>query len=74
MAIAGLEKCGRDVDRACFMDSILGSNQIDIGGFELRYGEGDNQGSDKVFLTVIGHDGAYHAVDSLQEAEAWSSN
>ena len=74
MAIAGLEKCGRDVDRACFMDSILGSNQIDIGGFELRFGEGDNQGSDKVFLTVIGHDGAYHAVDSLQEAEAWSSN
>ena len=74
MAIVGLEKCGRDVDRACFMDSILGSNQIDIGGFELRFGEGDNQGSDKVFLTVIGHDGAYHAVDSLQEAEAWSSN
>ena len=74
MAIVGLEKCGRDVDRACFMDSILGSNQIDIGGFELQFGEGDNQGSDRVFLTVIGHDGAYHAVDSLQEAEAWSSN
>ena len=74
MAIAGLEKCGRDVNRECFMDSILGSNQIDIGGFELQFGEGDNQGSDKVFLTVIGNDGAYHAVDNLQEAEAWSSN
>ena len=73
MAIAGLEKCGRDVDRACFMDSILGSNQIDIGGFALQFGEGDNQGSDRVFLTVIGHDGAYHAVENLQEAEAWSS-
>ena len=73
MAIAGLEKCGRDVDRACFMDSILGSNLIDIGGFELKFGEGDNQGSDRVFLTVIGHDGVYHAVENLQEAEAWSS-
>ena len=52
----------------------MGSSQIDIGGFELQFGEGDNQGSDKVFLTVIGNDGAYHAVDNLQEAEAWSSN
>ncbi len=74
MAIAGLEECGKDLDRACFMDSILGSSEIDIEGFALQFGEGDNQGSDKVFLTVIGHDGAYHAVDSLKEAEAWSSN
>ncbi len=73
MAIAGLEECGRDVDRACFMESILGSNLIDIGGFELKFGEGDNQGSDRVFLTVIGHDGAYHSVENLKEAEAWSS-
>ena len=71
MAIAGLEKCGQDLTRECFIDSILGSSRIDIGGFELEFGRGDNQGSDKVFTTVIGFDGEYHAVESLQEAEAW---
>ena len=71
MAIAGLEKCGQDLTRECFIDSILGSSRIDIGGFELEFGKGDNQGSDKVFTTVIGFDGEYHAVESLQEAEAW---
>ncbi len=73
MAIAGLEMCGRDVDRQCFVNSILGSERIDLEGFELRFGPGDNQGSDKVFLTVIGADGAYHAVDTLSEAKEWSS-
>ena len=58
-------------DTECFIDSILGSSRIDIGGFELEFGKGDNQGSDKVFTTVIGFDGEYHAVESLQEAEAW---
>ena len=73
MAIAGLEMCGADVDRQCFVDSILGSEMIDLEGFELRFGPEDNQGSDKVFLTVIGSDGAYHAVDTLSEAREWSN-
>lgn len=73
MAIAGLEKCGTDVDRQCFVDSILESEMIDLEGFQLQFGPGDNQGSDKVFLTVIGADGAYHAVDTLSEAQEWSS-
>ncbi len=73
MAISGLDMCGRDVDRQCFVDGILGSDRIDLDGFELRFGPGDNQGSDKVFLTVIGDDGAYHAVDTLREAQEWSS-
>ncbi len=74
MAIAGLEMCGKSVDRQCFVDNILGSEAIDLEGFELQFGPGDNQGSDKVFLTVIGTDGAYHAVDTLSEAKEWSSN
>ena len=73
MAISGLELCGRDLDRECFVDGILGSERIDLEGFELQFGPGDNQGSDKVFLTVIGDDGAYHAVDTLREAREWSS-
>ena len=69
LAIAGLKGCGREVDRACFLESLRGANVIDIDGFQLRYGRGDNQGSDTVFLTVIGEDGLVYPVTSLRDAE-----
>ena len=65
LAIAGLEGCGREVDRDCFLESLRGADVIDIDGFQLRYGRGDNQGSDTVFLTVIGEDGLIYPVTSL---------
>ena len=64
LAIAGLERCGRDVDRACFLDGVYGAGDMDIDGFKLRYD--DNQGSDAVFLTVIGPDGSYQPVETLR--------
>ncbi len=65
LAIAGLELCGAEVSRECFLDAIRNAGEIDIDGFRLRYGSGDNQGSDSVFLTVIGRDGGVHAASSL---------
>ncbi len=67
LAIAGLEGCGRDVDRSCFLNSLRSAAAVEIGGFELRYGKGDNQGSDKVFLTRIGSDGNYYPVETLRD-------
>ena len=69
LAIAGLEKCGRDLDRACFLESLRQSEALSIEGFVLQYGADDNQGSDKVFLTVIGPGEQYHAIESLREIE-----
>ena len=71
LAIAGLERCGRELDRGCFLDGVLRGEAIDIDGFMLRYGDGagDNQGSDTVFLTVIGSDGRYHPVDTMGSVE-----
>ena len=66
LAIASLEACGRDVDRECFLRSLRGADGVEIDGFQLRYGEGDNQGSDAVFLTVIGSDGMYHPVEKVR--------
>ena len=66
LAIAGLERCGRAVDRLCFLDSLLRGDVIDIDGFLLSYGAGDNQGSDQVFVTVIGPDGSYQPADDLR--------
>ena len=67
LAIAGLERCGPDLTRTCFRDAILGPGSFDLDGFELRYGEDDNQGSDEVFLTVIGSDGMYHPIGRLAD-------
>ena len=67
LAIAGLEGCGRDVDRECFLKSLRSADVIDIDGFELRYGFDDNQGSDSVFLTTIGRDGTYRPVKTLRD-------
>ena len=69
MAIASLEGCGREVSRGCLAESLRRAGTLDLDGFELRYDDaGDNQGSDTVFLTVIGQDGRYHAIDSLEDA------
>lgn len=64
LAIEGLERCGRDVDRSCFLSILNSSEQFDIDGFQLRFGD-DNQGSDEVFITVIGEDGEYRPVGTL---------
>ena len=69
LAIAGLESCGREVTRNCFLDRLHRADVIDLDGFELHYGRGDNQGSDAVFLTVIGQDGRYHPIKTLQDVE-----
>ncbi len=67
LAIAGLEACGRDLDRECFLNSLWDAGEFDIDGFQLRYGRGDNQGSDEVFLTVIDSTGQYRAVETLRD-------
>ena len=65
LVIYGLETCGRELSRECFLDALHTSEAIDLVGFRLKYGPGDNQGSDEVFLTVIGEDGEYRQVDAL---------
>ena len=65
LTISALETCGSDVSRECFLNAVRDAGDIDIDGFQLRYGPGDNQGSDAVILTVIGEDGKYHQVDMM---------
>ena len=64
LAVIGLERCGRDLTRTCFLSEILRGDPVDIDGFELSFGTDDNQGSDAVFLTVI-RDGRYVPTDSM---------
>ena len=66
LAVAGLEACGRDLSRECLLQAVREAGTIDIDGMRLKYGPDDNQGSDAVFLTVIGTDGEYQGVDRLR--------
>lgn len=65
LAIAGLDGCGPDLTRDCFLNAIRNQQSVDIDGFTLQYGPDDNQGSDGVFITVLGEDGQYRQVDRL---------
>lgn len=65
LAIAGLDLCGRDLSRQCFLDAIRNAGSIDIEGMVLEYGPSDNQGSDAVFLTALGSDGSHRIVERL---------
>ena len=71
MVIAALHECGAEVDRSCLLDQLIDRGDFDIDGFKLQFGDGDNQGSDEVFLTVIGSDGKYHPVHTLHETVLW---
>ena len=66
LAIAGLQRCGLDVTRACFLSVLRNSQPIDMSGVELRFSQEEgNQWSDEVFLTMIGEDGEYVSLDVL---------
>ena len=52
-----LRRLGPEPTRQDFLAALAGIGTFDIGGFILRYGPGDNRGSDQVFLTMIGGDG-----------------
>lgn len=66
LAVVGLQVCGRELSRECFLQS-LHAETIVLDGIQLNFGPDDNQGSDEVFLTVIGADGKYHQVDDLND-------
>ena len=63
-AVAGLKACGPDLSRECLLHAVRDAGAIEIDGIQLKYGPDDNQGSDAVFLAVIGTDGKYHGVEN----------
>ena len=65
LAVAGLQAAGPNLTRERFLNSLRSMETVDLDGFELTYGEEDNQGSDQVFLTVIGSDGRYYPIERM---------
>ena len=72
MMIEALKENGETLTRESLLSAIEQKQTFDLGGVTLRFGEGDNQGMDQVFLSVLQSDGTWRYVDSLgvQSAEA----
>lgn len=65
LAIEALRKLDGKVTREAFLNSIWSTGEYEIGGVKLKYGTDDNQGMDKVFLSIIQKDGSFRSVDKL---------
>lgn len=65
LTVMTLGKLNGDITRESFMKTIWETGTYDLGGIKLNFGQGDNQGMDKVFLTQINEDGSFRAVGKL---------
>lgn len=67
LVIQALEKLENPaVTRAGLLSTIKAVGTFDLDGITLSYGPDDNQGMDRVFLTVIQADGSFKPVDRLE--------
>ena len=65
LATEGLRLAGPLPTRKKFLQALRQAGDIDLGGFYLRYGVNDNQGSDRVYLTRIDDRGRFRSVDKM---------
>ncbi len=66
LTVTVLEALGDTVTRDRFLDKVGEIGSFDLDGISLTYGPEDNQGMDRVFLTVIQSDGRFKAVERLE--------
>ncbi len=70
LAIAALEKTGPEPTRAGLLQAIRDGAEFDIGGLKMTFGADDNEGLDKVFMTVIEPDGSFRAIERFVRISA----
>lgn len=63
--VEALQKVGPSLSREDLMAVFQSPIDFDLGGAVLSYGPGDNQGMDKVYLSVLRKDGTFTYVDRL---------
>ena len=70
LVIAALDKAGADPTREGLLKAIKETGKFDIGGLPMTFGPDDNEGLDRVFLTVIQADGTFQPVEKLGKVSA----
>lgn len=64
LTVEGLKTAGADVTRESFLKAIYDTGAFDLGGDSMKFGAGDNQGMESVYLTEIQADGSFRAIGS----------
>jgi ABC-type branched-subunit amino acid transport system substrate-binding protein len=70
LAIAALQKAGKEPTREGLLKAIKDPGRFDIGGLAMTFGPDDNEGLDQVFITVIQPDGSFKAVEKLTKVSS----
>ncbi len=65
LAIAALEKAGKDVTRESLLKTIKDTGRFDIGGLPMTFSAEKNEGLDKVFMTIIQADGTFKPIEKM---------
>ena len=66
VAVEALRRAGPNPTRNGFIRALQKAGTMDLGGFVLLYGESDNQGSDRVYLTVIDGSERFRSIRHLE--------
>ncbi len=65
LVIEGVRLAGENPTRQGFLQALREAGAIDLDGFALNYGDGDNQGSDQVYLTRLDASGYFQSVKTM---------
>ena len=68
--VEALKQVSGEPTREAWSATIQRVGTFDLGGVKLVYGPNDNQGMDKVYMSVIQADGSFRYVERLDEAPA----
>jgi len=67
LVVEALRLAGPDITRDKLLTTIYEVGKFDLDGLTLVFGPDDNQGLDRVFMTVIGPQGRFHRVGDPHE-------
>jgi ABC-type branched-subunit amino acid transport system substrate-binding protein len=65
LALAALEKAGKDVTREGVLKAIKDTAKFDIGGLPMTFSPTKNEGLDKVWMTMIAGDGSIKPIEKM---------
>jgi ABC-type branched-subunit amino acid transport system substrate-binding protein len=65
LAIAALDKMGKDVTREGLVKAIKETGKFDIGGLPMTFSAEKNEGLDKVWMTIIQGDGSFKPIEKM---------
>ncbi len=65
LVVEAVQRLGAAPERKKLIEAIQGMTALDLGGLKLAFGPQNHQGSNQVFVTILGADGQFTQVGKL---------